>query len=144
VLVPGRVRWKRCGAFQKKPVSLTIRDTTALQEVSFLKIGRPSPPGCPSQRREAVRGNPKQIGGRSLRGEPRTCRSPLFRDSGRNRFLLLPSGRSQGVVRRAFLGAPAASITGGRVFEARPLTMKRCAALFHRGGREVSAAPFLT
>ena len=34
-----------CGAFQKKPVSLTIRDTTALQEVSFLKIGRPSPPG---------------------------------------------------------------------------------------------------
>ena len=58
--------------------------------------------------------------------------------------ILLPSGRSQGVVRQAFLGAPAASITGGRVFEAQPLTMKRCAALFHQGGREVSAAPFLT
>jgi hypothetical protein len=59
-----------------------IRDTTALQEGVVFEMG-PSPPGSPSERREAVRGNPKQIGGRSLRGEPQTCRSPLLRDSGR-------------------------------------------------------------
>jgi hypothetical protein len=34
--------WKR---ISEKAICLTIRDTTALEEVSFLKIGRPSPPG---------------------------------------------------------------------------------------------------
>jgi hypothetical protein len=78
-----RVAWTDCAG-----LSLwTFRDTTALGEGVVFEMGRPSPPGSPPQRREAVRGNPKQARGRSLRGEPRTCRSPLFRNSGRNRFL---------------------------------------------------------
>ena len=108
-----------------------------------MKIGRPSPPG--SLRKE---GKPcgviRNRWEAAVSGANPELADHLFSETlAGNRFLLLPSGRSQGVVRQAFLGAPAASITGGRVFEAQPLTMKRCAALFHQGGREVSAAPFL-
>jgi len=71
----------------------------------FLEAGRPSPPGSLPLRWEAVRGNPKQMGPQS-RGKPQTCRSPLFRDSGRNRFLLLPSGRSQWSRPASLEGAP--------------------------------------
>ena len=58
----------------------------------------------------------------------------------RNRFLLL--------YRPGDLNESSASLEGAPVSQyhrrqAQPLTMKRCAALFHRGERQVSAAPFL-
>ena len=52
---------------------------------------------------------------------------------------MLPSGRAQWSRPASLEGAPGASITGDRVFEARPLTMKRCAAFFQgqpRGKRD--------
>jgi hypothetical protein len=91
-----------------------------------------------------VRGNPKQIGGRSLRGKtpnlpiasfPRLWQEPVptatVRAISRSRPASLSRGSGSQYYRRPG-------------FEAQPLTMKRCAALFHRGGRRVSAAPFLT
>jgi hypothetical protein len=108
-----------------------------------LRIRGPSRP-APSVTKGSRAGNPKQMGGRSVRGEPRNCCRDLVSETlARNRFHTATVRAISRVVRQAFLGAPGASITGGRACEARPLTMKRCAALFHWGVRAVSATPFL-
>ena len=106
--------------------------TTALEMESFFQNVRPSPPGSLPFGEETVRGRSNQFYGPQSPGNPRLAVPPalkLWQES----IPLHPSGRSQGVVRRAFLGAPEASTTGARAFWGPDADDERCAALFHRG-----------
>ena len=90
-----------------------------------------------------MRGRSNQFYGPQSPGIPSLAVPPalkLWQES----IPLHPSGRSQGVVRRALLGAPEASTTGGPgLFRTRPLTMN-AAQRFSIGGLRWTLSPFST